>query len=392
MHRQLASDARKRTAVASSGAKRAGFTLAELIVVLAVSAVVAALVVQTLSVTRTRTRQVACTDILRGFGESLAMYTTDHNGWLPGTNTSGVTLRARLYGILAGDEEALNDSALPVQPLDWMTPILIYQEPDLPKAWAERFHTLLTEWECPQQPAHEVQLTPPPGAPESVWRDIEELDWPGTSYVMPAHFQYWGSAQEGRELARMEGYPAIPVLTETIPEDWEVRNPDYTSRLDAVGPPNRKIFVADGTRYLTGDGTQYLDLRLFATRFGAFATSGAWWSGSTAFGVRQDSPNWDNDLTAYGSPSDGLNLSYTYRHSCGPGVGVDQPGPEHLGSGLTGSGWDNPGCINTVFYDGHVETLNDRDSRSIEMWYPSGAVVNEPSMGMTTEEAGTIIP
>jgi len=67
----------------------------------------------------------------------------------------------------------------------------------------------------------------------------------------------------------------------------------------------------------------------------------------------------------------GRNLAWSYRH--------------HSSSGrpLTDGVRSNSGEINALFFDGHVERLDDRQSRDIEYWYPSGSTVIEKSEGLT---------
>jgi prepilin-type processing-associated H-X9-DG protein len=60
--------------------------------------------------------------------------------------------------------------------------------------------------------------------------------------------------------------------------------------------------------------------------------------------------------------------------------------------GQTGAAQDNRGCMNTLFFDAHVERLNDRESRQIELWYPTGSVVEDASCGMTDVDVGYVIP
>ena len=48
--------------------------------------------------------------------------------------------------------------------------------------------------------------------------------------------------------------------------------------------------------------------------------------------------------------------------------------------------------MNAVFFDGHVERLDDRASRDIDRWYPTGSVRSGDYVGMTTVPAGYVIP
>jgi prepilin-type processing-associated H-X9-DG protein len=54
----------------------------------------------------------------------------------------------------------------------------------------------------------------------------------------------------------------------------------------------------------------------------------------------------------------------------------------------------NSGRINALFFDGHVASLNDRQSREPVLWYPSGATVTASgeAEGMVYVPEGFVIP
>jgi len=133
----------------------------------------------------------------------------------------------------------------------------------------------------------------------------------------------------------------------------------YRSRISMVGPPSRKVAVADGTRYFDGEQVDF-DPSPDPTFFGAFTSNGAWWSGGTAYGVKAGTTNWTGQTVGAGSPANGENLILSYRHGC---VAGQAPTNVH----------DNKGSINALFFDGHVARLTDRQSRDPELWYPTGA-------------------
>jgi prepilin-type N-terminal cleavage/methylation domain-containing protein len=66
--------------------RRTGFTLTELLVVLGVAAVLAAILFPVLSLLRSRARQSACLSNLRQLHIAFAMYAADHDGDLPPYN------------------------------------------------------------------------------------------------------------------------------------------------------------------------------------------------------------------------------------------------------------------------------------------------------------------
>ena len=208
----------------------------------------------------------------------------------------------------------------------------------------------------------------------------DESPWPAVSYLMPVHFQYFGQDYLGQVLAIVD-YMGRPkrLWTKVAPESWEVVVNDFKPQIERVGPPARKVFVADGTRYLDYSGLLDHDVQPLPDWFGSFTTSGAWWCGSTAYGVKQGSPNWDGQPVPRGSPSDGQNLALSYRHGT-------------QGATLSGDAHGNEGKINAVFFDGHVARMSDRQSREVHLWYPTGAVVKRPNEGMTQVPQNFVIP
>ncbi len=246
----------------------------------------------------------------------------------------------------------------------------------MPSVRAERFKFLLQKFRCPS-------LTYSSGLYGSA-PDLKEFQkqapWPAVSYLMPVYFQYWGQRNQ-RVLCYDEKIKAIPVMTKAAPDypDWEVRVDDYVPRIDRVGAAARKIFAADGTRYVTYSTFIDIEVAPIPNWNGAFADWGAWYCGSQAYGVKSDTLNWDNLPVPDGSESQGQNLTVSYRHGGQAGC-------------LSGDAHDNRGLINAVFFDGHVERLTDRQSRQVHLWYPSGTVVQNPSSGMTDVPVGYVVP
>ncbi|HRJ71450.1 MAG TPA: type II secretion system protein [Terrimicrobiaceae bacterium] len=89
------------------GATAGAFTLVELLVVIGVVAVLAALIFPTFTSVSMRARDSKSISNLRVVGSHLFAYAADHNGWIPertetiplpgGGNTSGLAWHARLY-------------------------------------------------------------------------------------------------------------------------------------------------------------------------------------------------------------------------------------------------------------------------------------------------------
>ncbi len=355
---------RKRLSFAS---RSTAFTLIELLVVVAIIAMLLSILLPSLSGAREQARAVKCGAHLRQFGNGLGIYVNENNDWIPGHNTSGAAVRALK---LMMTEVNLAPYRLPVQSFDWMTPVLAPLH-SLPNNRAERFKFLFDEYRCPSQRYTSVPF--PDGFDGPDWNTIlEQVPWPAASYAMPAMFQYVGQNNRNRAICPVQlpsGYPAqLQVKTQAGADFFSVHVKNYMPRMNQVGPAARKIMAADATRYLPEDDQPLdHDPSVIPQYFGAFTTSGGWWSGSTAFGVAASTPTWSDHNVTEASPSAGANLPLTYRHG-------NQQGS------LSGSARDNRGTINAVFFDGHVSRMSDRESREAHLWYPTGAVVADDAV------------
>jgi prepilin-type N-terminal cleavage/methylation domain-containing protein/prepilin-type processing-associated H-X9-DG protein len=358
---------------------RVAFTLIELLVVVAIIALLISILLPSLQSAREQARAAKCGSHLRSLGTGLNSYFTENNDWIPGVNTSGVALSA-LGGTAPRFPDVLRRPGLPVQTYDWISPLIRY-DGEYGDTRAKRFQFLLNYYHCPSQVQIESEIfQAPPDA-----GDFGELEggWVAVSYLMPAYFQYWGGLHLGRtvgEDAATHETIEAEVIHAVQYRDWEVDSRDFTSQLQRIGMPARKIAAADGTRYLAADKMLDHDVNPWPTYFGSFTDGGAWWAGSTAYGVRQGSRNWDSQSVPRGSPSDGENLLLSYRHATG------------RQSQLPTACQENQGLINAMFFDGHVARLTDKESREITYWYPSGSIVTEPGEGMTSVPDGFEIP
>ena len=358
-------------ASASYPERGGAFTLIELLVVVSIIALLISILLPSLRTARDQAKTAVCASQMRMMTVGLANYTTEFNDWFPGVNTTGVAVRNKLLGLNAED---LRDPYLPVQPHDWATPILSL-EMDLPASRAERLRLITEKFRCPSQLGVKSVLYPF-GLPASSVPDREDFlaysNWTALSHLMPVHFQYWGTDYTGK---RLDGYTRVPgrsVLAQVIPDGWEAEYSNYVSRLSRMPSLSNKVFLADGTRFLPASLLLDHDVSAIPTYFGSFTSSGAWWSGSRAYGVDANKDiNWDGDALSESSPAKGRNLPLSYRHRAG-----------RRSSAVTSRA--NRGAMNAAFFDGHVELMNDQQSRRVHLWYPSGSIAKEGKSGMTT--------
>lgn len=364
-----------------------GFTLIELAVVVVMLGLLVTLLGSVWKDARRAALDVTCSGILADFGAAMQQYAAENQDWIPGVNTSGVATRAKRL-MMPDDPNGYCQPHVPVQSYDWMTPLASYINPaELPANRAERWHHLWTTYKCPSVKwTNDFVWGNPPDAD-----DFAQYTYPVCSYLSPCYFHHWGAAHQLDVVGYMEGLPRpIPIPARTLSVSWPVQPPaEFVSRLSEIGPPASKIFVADGTRYVMESGHVDFDINLDPAYFGAFNSSGGWWSISSTYGVAPGTLNWDGDTIADGSPSGGLNLYFSYRHP--PGT-PPAPADALCETEFTGAAQDNHGGINALFFDGHVERLNDQMSRAIEMWHPTGSVVQGDPVGMTTVPPGYEIP
>lgn len=373
-----------------SASRFRAFTLIELLVVVAIIALLISILLPSLSCAREQARAARCGTQIRALGTGMHGYFTEHKDWIPGVNTSG--LATRVAKSESDAEGALRRQDVPVQSFDWMSPLIRYDvQGDMGATRAKRMQLLLNRYRCPSFVGLKIDFLYAAGLNASPdkndFRNDDTLeDWSPLSYLMPAHFQWWGYAQRNHVLQSGTSSAGRPeeFLAETAGDFMAAYHPgDYRSKIDQVGVAARKIAIADGMRYLTRQGDVDFDVDPSPRWFGAFSSNGAWWAGSEEYGVRKGSLNWDGDQVNQDGDnpeSKGRNLTWSYRHGC------------NVRDAITSAAQDNKGSINALFFDGHVKRLDDRASREAEFWYPRGSIIDKPRHGMRSYPADFEVP
>jgi len=345
------------------------FTLIELLVVVAIIALLVSILLPALSGARESARAALCGEKLRGFATGFATYYAEYQEWIPGCNTSGFAVRAK-----KGTDGGYYDSKMPVQTYDWMTPLL-RTTMEMPSGLGERWADLINKFACPSQPSYKVvRYTLTTGVPQPDLDYIDSHNYLVLSYLMPVHFQYWGSDYVDQVLGANVSNPNNMLKVMTDPNGWEAPSPSsYKSLLNQVGSTGQKVCVADGNRYFNAtDGYVDFDPSPDPNQFGSFTSSGAAWAGDTSYGVKQGTKNWTGQAVSVQPPGQGLNLPISYRHG------------QH--GSLSGDAHDNKGKINAMFFDGSVRRYSDQDSRRSVYWYPKGSKVNKTNTEFMLDE------
>lgn len=376
-------------------ARLKGFTLIELLVVIAIIATLASILVPSLCEARAIARQTVCKTNLHGFGRALAQYTNEHNDWIPGANTSGLSVRLKTAGltpVYPGNPDALADPTLPVQSFDWITPLMNYST-KMPETRAERWQFIWEERRCAGLNTKTKSIVWTYSGFSSTERDeFQEIEdnegFNMASYKSSYYFHAWGDAHRGEEILPPGTPPSLAGFGVGINpytgNDWGTRHRGrYKSRIPQVGRPSDKVFAADGTRYLPEDTLPLdHDARPSPNTYGAFTDSSPYRAAGTAYGVGPGSLKWDG--VGYTSEASGVNrsagrnLELSYRH-----------GGCRKGSPTTPQ--ENRGKINTLFFDGHVDDMSDRESRDPLPWHPPGTEI-AANEGLYDLDGNFVIP
>lgn len=312
------------------GVRRNGgaFTLLEVLVTVSIIALLAAITVPPLQQARDLAHRTKCLANQRSISLAMHMYVDCFNGFLPGSpNTSG-----------AGPQQAPPDTAVATNAFDYASPLLCFLNMSVPTNRARRQELTRTGiFRCPDN-----NHTADP--------------WIGAEYVPDAadftisqaasYLTCWQFLLAGDAYAPAEAVPGVPYWTTGA--TWaEVLPHRYFPRLSAIGPPSRKIFLADAARFVDYTGKFTYDIGYGFFGAGSYSGSGAWWASSREYGP--DAPA----------------SEYSYRHNDG---------------------------IAAVFYDGHAEYLTRSQSHCAQYWCPSGTVLTNGQESLGGEPTGYVVP
>ncbi len=310
-----------------AGARERAFTIIELLVVVAAISVLIGVLAPALSGARAAAQRAACAAIQKRLAVGLLHYAASNDEWLPGYNTSGAALWTADPDPRIIKRLSLNPSA-PVQTNDWISPSTAGE--GLPENREHRFYALLDIY---ADPAMRERV---PAWIAGGRGNLEMADWTadntdqpahGVSYLMPANFQLFGgdraagrvtqnSSVSLKELRRQHQLPAI-----------------YKPRIDLLGAASRKVAFADGFRYISFNQFDS-DFSYHASfNWGSFTDRSACSIESTPWGYK-------------GGDGAGLGVPLSFRHT---------------------------GAMNAAFWDGHVQSLTQRQSRHPAIWVPTGS-------------------
>ena len=336
-----------RCAVCPPPRRGAGFTLVELLVVVSIIALLISILLPSLKKAREQAKQVKCLANLKGIATGNTIYGAEWNEWFAGSPvTTGQQLYPKSGASWSGDAAAVNMPLDVVQIWDWAGPV-VGQTTNLHWNRAERWRTSLVTgmFECP---SNNFVAAPFPSATQGDGQYDGFGPQRMLSYnTMRAMMTRGGGAPRDTSPSKdpqvyyQYFHPQVGGI-ENVPDAYE-------PRIERIGSPSEKVFLADGSRYTTPDGL--ID----------YAYD---WEGSAGGGFSSPAPTApDQYQTSFVRPAVNAQWAkYAYRHADGTTLGLV-----------------------AVYFDGHGGWMSEKQSRWPDPWWPKGTRLPRAEMNRDTE-------
>jgi prepilin-type N-terminal cleavage/methylation domain-containing protein/prepilin-type processing-associated H-X9-DG protein len=334
--------------------RRVGFTLIEVLVVVAIIALLVSILLPSLAKAKEQARAAVCGSGEAQICKSMAMYTTEQKEWIPGCPMTTGNYWVKNYPSKAWDPTLVGFNRFAVEWFDFATPL---------RAQMQRTKTI-------------PLLGTAGDTRRALFKQITE-----DPFLCPSNAERYGPfpASGGFPTIRATSYLTMSTIVRGGPglyaeynrtsntlannaaqnSSWEVAPPSgYVPRLSRLGRTQLKVFVADGLRYFdTSSGMDYNT------------------DPSASKGIMTADPpctGWP-----YGREYN-MAREFSYRHG-------------------------QKNRMQAVFFDGHVESMGvtaGPDPQAFtgkavdpQYYYPSGSVVNDPTaLHKNTIPKGTKLP
>lgn len=227
--------------------RRGGFTLIELLVVVSVIALLIGMLLPSLKWSREVAQSMVGSSNVRQLSLAQIAYSSDHDGWLAGANTTG--LSTRLDG---GDSlEGSTSDVTPTSTFDWISPTL-GGAMGFSANRAQRTRDIFERYACPKStyPYTVLYAETTPGDLSEFQAEMTKRPYLQLSYLSPAAFHCVpgiGGGALSTWKPRVRGVQVEAFKAWNSPFESPIT---YRPRLDLIKAPSTKIAVADGTRYV----------------------------------------------------------------------------------------------------------------------------------------------
>ncbi len=357
-----------------------GFTLIELLVVISIIALLISLLLPALAEAKRDAETVVCAANLHSIGQAMMEYSTTWNGAIAGSGwTSGAFFWSDPEnGIPAAPYNASNYPN-DIAQFDWMSPLahemnLSFTSPTLSDPLAasnnDRIARFVTEADssvfiCPAN-NFLAPITPPGGSSASIQRMV--------SYCAAGEFLM-------KAASKTSPSGLMNVLFST--PNYVQLPGNYTPNVNDVGQPSGKVYLADGAGF---SNTIYTPRTFLTSPLEQMSGTVSAQSGGSPFA----------DIGAFDQWSDSWNRDSIPAYANGGSFARDneQGGPGAKAFDARGYAFrhGSPGTynMNLLFFDGHVELLNDVAAANPALWAPAGSIIkgSEPTVDVEKKYFG----
>lgn len=341
--------------------RRAAFTLIEVLVVVAIIALLVSILLPSLAKARDRAKEVVCMAHMTGLQRAEAAYETNSRGFIVGSPLTTGYFVAKTGG---WDPSQPGFVRTAIDLFDFSTPLRAQMfgvssipgpktasANDVAAARAQLYLKLTGDpFSCPKN----ALIIPP---------------WPANtgypSIKAPSFLSMWSMMRGGPGVFKNPPPLATSVAPDKVAQasNWEMIVPDnYVPHVDRVGRASMKVFLADGMRFY--NSPTEMD---YSTQ--PNGSKGIMSGAPPSVRAPSGNPEYAREY--------GMGRKFSYRHG-------------------------NNDRINAVFFDGHVEGLTYVYKGEDKPWggsavhpkyyYPTNTVVNDPTQLHVSLEKGTVLP